>query len=108
MTKKIKIHIKNGDTVQIISGKDKGKVGTVIKTIRKKSLVIVKEINMKTKHIRPKQEGETGRIVKQERPIHSSNVMLYDENKQIASRYRKVKNLSGKFDRILIKLEKTI
>nr|YP_009313349.1 Ribosomal protein L24 [Dichotomaria marginata]SCW21603.1 Ribosomal protein L24 [Dichotomaria marginata] len=107
MSKKLKIHVKNGDTVKIITGEYKGKIGTIIKTIRKKNQVIVKDINMKVKHIRPRQEGETGKIIRQERPIHSSNVMLYDINEKIASRYKKNKDEFGKLNRILIKLEKT-
>nr|YP_009313959.1 Ribosomal protein L24 [Hommersandiophycus borowitzkae]SCW22213.1 Ribosomal protein L24 [Hommersandiophycus borowitzkae] len=78
--KKLKLHVKIGDTVKIIAGDYKGQIGEVTKTWAKKSKILVKDINMKTKHIRPQQEGESGQIMKKEAPIHSSNVMLYKNN----------------------------
>lgn len=81
-----RMHVKKGDTVQVISGKDKGKVGEVLQAIPKKSQVVVKGANIITKHVKPQQEGESGKIVTFEAPIHSSNVMLYSEKEKVASR----------------------
>ncbi|HEY9672548.1 MAG TPA: 50S ribosomal protein L24 [Waterburya sp.] len=81
-----KMHVRKGDTVQIIAGKDKGKVGEILLTLPKVSKVIVKGVNIITKHVKPQQEGETGQIVTMEAPIHSSNVMLYSNKQKIASR----------------------
>lgn len=81
-----RMHVKRGDTVQVITGKDKGKVGEVLKTFPKTSKVLVKGVNIKTKHIKPRQEGESGRIETVESPIHSSNVMLYSNKEKVASR----------------------
>ncbi|TBR57858.1 50S ribosomal protein L24 [Mastigocladus laminosus UU774] len=81
-----KMHVKAGDTVQIITGKDKGKVGEIIKALPQESKVVVKGVNIKTKHVKPQAEGESGRIVTQEYPIHSSNVMLYSTKQNVASR----------------------
>mgnify|MGYP002785676317 CR=1 FL=1 len=81
-----KMHVKKGDTVQIIAGADKGKVGEILATFPQLSKVIVKGVNIKTKHVKPQQEGESGRIVTQEGPIHSSNVMLYSTKQNVASR----------------------
>lgn len=81
-----KMHVKTGDTVQVIAGKDKGKVGEIIKALPQLSQVIVKGVNIKTKHVKPQQEGESGRIATQEYPIHSSNVMLYSTKQNVASR----------------------
>ncbi len=81
-----KMHVKTGDTVQIIAGKEKGKVGEIVKTFPIKSQVIVKGVNVKTKHVKPQQEGESGRIETFESPIHSSNVMLYSSKQKVASR----------------------
>jgi large subunit ribosomal protein L24 len=81
-----KMHVKKGDTVQIIAGKDRGKVGEILTVIPKKSQVVVKGVNIRTKHVKPQQEGESGQIVTQEAPIHSSNVMLYSEKQKVASR----------------------
>ncbi|MDJ0515344.1 MAG: 50S ribosomal protein L24 [Trichodesmium sp. MO_231.B1] len=81
-----KIHVKKGDTVQVIAGKDKGKVGEILQVLPKISKVVVKDVNVKTKHVKPQQEGESGKIVTVEAPIHSSNVMLYSTKEKVASR----------------------
>ena len=80
------MHVKMGDTIQVISGRDKGKVGEIIKTLPRSSMVVVKGVNVKTKHVKPQQEGESGQITTFESPIHSSNVMLYSTKEKIASR----------------------
>lgn len=81
-----KVHVKKGDTVQVISGRDKGKVGEISRVIPKTSQVIVQGVNVRTKHMKPRQEGESGQIVTFEAPIHSSNVMLYSNKEKVASR----------------------
>lgn len=78
--KKNKIHVKTGNTVKVISGSCKNQVGEIIKVLPKTNQVIVKDINLKTKHVRPRQQEESGRIINFEAPIHSSNVMLYSKN----------------------------
>lgn len=80
------MHVKKGDTVQVIAGSDKGKVGEILRTLPKKSMVVVKGVNVKTKHVKPQQEGESGKIVNFEAPIHSSKVMLYSSKQQVTSR----------------------
>ena len=84
--KRHKMHVKTGDTVQIISGSEKGKVGEIVRTLPKLSKVVVKGVNVKTKHVKPQQEGESGQITTFEAPIHSSNVMLYSNKQKVASR----------------------
>ena len=81
-----KMHVKKGDTVQVISGRDKGKVGEVLQALPKSSKIIVKDVNIRTKHVKPQQEGESGQIQTFEAPIHSSNVMHYSEKENVASR----------------------
>ncbi len=71
------MHIKTGDTVQIISGSHKGKISKILKVFPKTNKLIVENINLKLKHSRPSQEEESGKIVNFEAPIHCSNVMLY-------------------------------
>nr|QCI04490.1 ribosomal protein L24 [Antithamnion hubbsii] len=68
--------IKKDDNVKIISGKYRGQEGRVIKIKKKQNQIIISNINLKTKHIRPKKEDETGTIKKIEAPIHISNVSL--------------------------------
>ncbi|MFS8578464.1 MAG: 50S ribosomal protein L24 [Novibacillus thermophilus] len=62
----------------VISGKDKGKKGRVLKTYPRENRVLVEGVNMVKKHVRPSQQNPQGGIVEQEAPIHASNVMLID------------------------------
>lgn len=71
------VHVKRGDTVVVISGKDKGKKSEVLKVIPKKNRVVVKGVNMATKHVRPSATNRQGGIIHQEAPLAASNVMLY-------------------------------
>jgi large subunit ribosomal protein L24 len=98
-----KMHVKKGDTIQVITGRDKGKVGEIIKTIPQLSQVVVKGVNIKTKHMKPRQEGESGQILTYESPIHSSNVMLYSNKEKIASRISYTFTEEGKKVRMLKK-----
>lgn len=73
------MRIKKGDTVVVIAGKDKSKTGKVLQVLPKKERVIVEGINMITKHQKPNPQLQQGGIIKQEAPIHVSNVMFYDK-----------------------------
>ncbi len=86
ITKPIKMRIRKGDTVQVITGKEKGKTGAVLKTLPDQNRVIVEGINLRTRHVKPTQDGETGRIVTEEASLHASNVMAYSSEKKVASR----------------------
>ena len=70
------MHIKIGDNVTVISGFDKNKSGEVVKLYSNTGKIIVKGINSKFKHIKPKKENEAGEIKQIEAPIHHSNVKL--------------------------------
>jgi len=100
---RFRMHVKKGDTVQVISGKDKGKVGEILEAIPSKSAVIVKGVNIRTKHQKPRQEGESGQITTYEAPIHSSKVMLYSTKQKIASRIAYTFTEDGKKVRMLKK-----
>ena len=71
------LHIKKGDTVAILSGDDKGKTGEVIAVSPSEGKVIVKDVNVIHKHVKPRRQGETGGIVDAEGAIYASNVALY-------------------------------
>ncbi len=71
-----KINLKIGDQVKIISGFNKNETGEIIKINRKTGRIVVKGINFKFKHIKPKTENEIGEIKQFESPIHHSNVKL--------------------------------
>ena len=68
------MRIKKGDTVQVLSGNDKGKTGEVLEKKKKTSRVIVKGVNIRKKHVKPKKQGEEGGIISVECSIHSSKV----------------------------------
>ncbi len=86
LTSRVKMRIRKGDTVQVINGKEKGKTGEVLRTLPYENRLIVEGINLRTRHVKPTQEGETGRIVTEEASVHASNVMLYSTKKKVASR----------------------
>ncbi|MEQ2528968.1 50S ribosomal protein L24 [Robertmurraya yapensis] len=72
------MHVKKGDKVMVISGKDKGKTGVVLAAFPKQSRVLVEGINIVKKHSKPNQLNPQGGIISQEAPIHVSNVMPID------------------------------
>ena len=98
------LHVKKGDTIKVISGKDKGKISEVSKILRSSHQVVVKDVNVKKKHIKAKKEGEVGRISQFEAPIDASNVMLYSLEKKIASRICIQTDANGTKIRVLKKL----
>lgn len=73
-----KMHVKKGDEVIVIAGKDKGKKGRILASFPRDSRVLVEGVNMVKKHSRPSQQNPQGGIVNQEAPIHVSNVMIVD------------------------------
>ena len=85
-SKRIKMRIKTGDLVKVINGKDKGKTGEVLKTMPIENRLVIKGINLRTKHEKPTQEGENGRIITEEASIHASNVMFFSKDKKITSK----------------------
>ena len=71
-----KVHVKAGDTVVILSGKDKSKQGKVLQVSPKEGKVIIEGLNLVTKHVKPRRQGEAGGIVKAEGAIYASKVQL--------------------------------
>jgi len=70
------IQLKKDDKVKVIAGKDKGKVGKVLKINKKKSRILVENINIVKRHTKPNAQNRQGGIIESEAPIHWSNVML--------------------------------
>lgn len=68
--------IRKGDTVKIISGNDKGKQGKVLAVFPKDESVLIEGINIKKKHVRPKQQGKKGELVRMPAPFPASRVMI--------------------------------
>ena len=70
------IQIKKDDKVKVIAGKDKGKVGKVLRVNHKKNRLLVENINIVKRHTKPNAQNRQGGIIESESPIHWSNVML--------------------------------
>jgi large subunit ribosomal protein L24 len=102
---KIKLHIKNGDSVLIIAGDHKGEQGVVKKIFTTEYMAIVEGFNMVKRHVRPSAQVPGG-IVEKEAPIHLSNLMLVDANGQ-ASRISREKK-DGKTVRVSKKTKEVI
>ena len=76
-----KTKLKSGDTVKVISGKDKGKEGKILTVDRKNGRVIVEGVNMVTKHTKPSAANQQGGIIHQEAALHVSKVMYVHKGK---------------------------
>lgn len=79
--------IRKGDEVIVIAGKDKGKKGLVLAVTQQGEKILVEGVNLVKKHVKANPNaGETGGIITKSMPLHRSNVMVYDQNKQKGSR----------------------
>ncbi len=74
----MKMKVKIGDQVVVISGNDKGRTGEVKQVLRADERVLVEGVNLRWRHKRPTQQNPKGERIREERPIHISNVMLFD------------------------------
>jgi large subunit ribosomal protein L24 len=72
--------LKVGDTVKVILGKDKGKIGTIKSISHKSNNLVIEGINKKIKHVKPPRKEEAGKIITFDAPLDYSNVMICDEN----------------------------
>ena len=102
------MNIKKGDKVKVLSGKDKGKEGTVLRSVSAKQRVVVEKVNMIKKALRPTQQNPQGGISTIEAPIHVSNVMLVCPECKQATRVSKRSNDEGKSVRVCKKCGKDI
>lgn len=83
------MRIKKGDQVKIITGKDRGKTGSVLRALPKEQRVIIEGINLYKKRTKPRKRGEKGEVVLVPRPLDASNVMLICKNCKKATRVGK-------------------
>lgn len=77
-----KVHVRKDDVVVVITGKDKGKQGKIMKVLPKTGRVVVEGVNMVKKHTKPSARNPQGGIIEMEAPIHSSNVMSLEKIEQ--------------------------
>ena len=95
-------NVKKDDKVKIIAGKDKGKIGKVLKVIRKKNRVLVEKVNMVKRHSRPTAKNKQGGILEKEMSIQRSNVMLMCNKCVTATSVRMQRLEDGKKVRICV------
>jgi|ERR1043165_3436201 large subunit ribosomal protein L24 len=94
-------HVRKGDTVVITSGDERGKIGEVMRVIPDQDRVIIKGLNMRTKHLRPTKINPQGGVITKEAPIHISNVSPAVEGK--ATRVRFPTQKDGSKVRVAVK-----
>ena len=103
-----KMHVKKGDKVKVLSGKDKGKEGEILRAYPSDQRVIVEKVNMIKKTMRPSQKNPQGGITTMEAPIHVSNVMLICPECKQPTRTKAGRNAEGKKIRVCKKCGKDI
>ncbi len=102
------VHVKTGDTVYVLSGKDKGKKGKVLSVNPADMMVLVEGINMSTKHKKPRGRFQQGGIIHQESPISSSKVMLVCERCKAPTKVGMQIHTDGRKDRVCKKCGEVI
>ena len=95
-----KLHIKKGDTVYVNAGESTGKTGRVLKVLVEKQRAIVEGVNMVSKSTKPSAKNPQGGIVKQEAPIHISNLNVVDPKTGEATRIGRKVGADGKLVRV--------
>ena len=100
-------HVRKGDEVVVIAGKDKGMRGRVLVVDAKKARVKVEKVNILKKHVKPSQKHPQGGIIEQEGAVHLSNVQLWDPKSQTPCRTRVRALEDGKKVRVSTKSDET-
>ncbi len=95
-------HIRTGDTVMVIAGRDKGRTGKVLRILSDRNRVVVEGINRVWKHVRPSQRTPQGGRIQKDAPIHISNVMPIDPTSGKPTRVR-VQMINGEKHRVAVK-----
>jgi len=94
------MNLKKGDNVQIITGKDKGKRGKIVRVVADKNQVVVEGLNLRIRHARGRREGEKGQRIEFAAPLNASNVMVVDSRTNKTTRLGSKKLADGKKIRI--------
>jgi large subunit ribosomal protein L24 len=98
-----KVHVTKGDTVQLLSGDEKGKRGRVLRVLPKTGRVIIEGINLVKRHRRATTPGSESGIITMAAPVHHSKVMLVDPKSGEPTRTRRQKDKDGTVERIAVK-----
>ena len=95
-----KTHVKKGDIVEVISGREKGKRGKVLRVLKEENRVIVEKLNIIKRHTKARQAGQQGGIIEREGKIHISNVLPVDPKTTKASRVQRKRLEDGRRVRV--------
>jgi large subunit ribosomal protein L24 len=104
---RVKLHLTKGDTVQVISGDDKGKRGKVLRVLPKTGRIVIEGVNLVKRHRRATAASEAG-IVTFAAPIHHAKAMLLDPKSGEPTRIRRRKDKDGTLERIAVKSDQPI
>ena len=100
--------LRKDDLVVVITGRDRGRQGRVLKVMLEQDRVIVEGINVVRRHTRPTPQNPEGGIIEKEMPIHQSNVMLWDDSAEAPTRVRWETDDEGEKSRVAVKSGKTL
>jgi len=104
----VRVRLKKNDLVEVISGKEKGKTGKVLRVLREKNQLVIEKINMIKRHTRPSPTTGQGGIVEKEAPLGVSKVMLICPKCTTATRFRLTRTAEGKKARVCRKCKELI
>ena len=104
----VRIRLKKNDLVEVLSGKEKGKTGKVLKVLREKNQVLVENVNLVKRHTRPSPTTGKGGILEKEGPLNVAKVMLICPKCATATRFRLTTTGEGKKARVCLKCKELI
>lgn len=90
------MHVKKGDNVIVLTGKDKGKSGAVLRAFPREDKVLIEGVNIKKVHEKAKKKDAKGQVIERSFPIHVSNVRLTTNNKQPTTKKKSAPVVGGK------------
>jgi large subunit ribosomal protein L24 len=93
---RLKLHVRKGDNVEVISGNFRGSSGKVLEVIARKQRVLIEGVRMIKKHLRKSQDNPQGKIAEREGPIHVSNVRVLERGERAAAKGKAAKKKSTK------------
>jgi large subunit ribosomal protein L24 len=99
----VKLHIRSGDTVEVISGVDAGKRGRVLKVFPQKRRALVEGVNFIKRHTKPSTNNQQGGIIEKEAPVHAAKLMLVDPQTEERTRIRRKRLDDGSSIRVATK-----
>jgi len=104
----VRIRLKKNDLVEVITGKEKGKTGKILKVLREKNQVLVEKVNMIKRHTRPSPTSGQGGIIEKEAPLTVAKVMLICPKCATATRFHLTVTAEGKKARVCRKCKELI